>query len=119
GLAFHEAQPPLAEKGGGKRRGRAPRRAGHNLLLRFVTRREDTLRFLHDPTVPFANDEAERDGRMTKLPQKISGRFRSLEGATRFATIRSLISTAKKQGGKLIDVLTADPRSLAKSPRLS
>jgi transposase len=58
GLAFHEAQPPLAAKGSGKRRGRAPRRSsdqvrgGHNLLSRFSTRREDTPRFLHDPSAP-------------------------------------------------------------------
>ena len=119
GLAFHEAQPPLAEKGRGKRRGRAPRRTGHNLLLRFVTRREDTLRFLHDPRVPFTNNEAERDGRMMKLRQKISGGFRSLEGAIQFATIRSFIATGKKQGWKIIDALTNDPQNLAKALRLS
>jgi len=118
GLAFHEALPPLA-KGGGKRRGRAPRRTGHNLLLRFVARREDTLRFLHDPAVPFTNNEAERDGRMMKLRQKISGGFRSLEGASDFATVRSFLSTAKKQGWKIIDALTADPKNLAKSLRLA
>ena len=116
GMAFHEALPPLA-KGGGNRRGRAPRRTGHNLLLRFVARREDTLRFLHDPTVPFTNNEAERDGRMMKLSQKISGGFRSLEGASDFATIRSFLSTAKKQSWKIIDALTADPENLAKSLR--
>jgi transposase len=119
GLVFHEAQPPLAMKGGGKQRGRAPRRAGHNLLLRLATRKEDTLRFLHDPTVPFTNNQAERDGRMMKLRQKISGGFRSAEGATDFATIRSFVSTAKKQAWNIIDALTRDPASLAKSLRLS
>jgi len=119
GLAFHEAQPPLAAKGGGKRRGRAPRRTGHNLLLRFETRKEDTLRFLHDPSVPFTNNEAERDGRMMKLRQKISGGFRSLEGASDFATIRSFLATAKKQGWKISNALTADPEDLAKSLRFS
>ena len=90
GLAFHEAQVPLAPaamKGGGKWRGRAPRRTGHNLLLRLATRKQDTLRFLHDPTVPFTNNQAERDGRMMKLRQKISGGFRSPEGAMNFALI--------------------------------
>ena len=119
GLAFHEAQPPLATKGGGKRRGRAPRRTGHNLLLRFATRREDTLRFLHDPTVPFTNNEAERDGRMMKLRQKISGGFRAQQGASDFATIRSFLSTARKQGWKIIDALTTNPEDLAKSLRLA
>ena len=121
GLAFHEAQAPLAQpvKGGRKRRGRVPRRTGHNLLLRLATRKQDTLRFLHDPTVPFTNNQAERDGRMMKLRQKISGGFRSAEGAMDFALIRSLFSTAKKQGWNVIDALTCDPTNLAISLRLS
>ena len=121
GLAFHEAQAPLAQpvKGGRKRRGRVPRRTGHNLLLRLATRKQDTLRFLHDPTVPFTNDQAERDGRMMKLRQKISGGFRSAKGAMDFALIRSFFSTAKKQGWNIIDALTCDPSNLAKSLRLS
>jgi transposase len=121
GLAFHEAQAPLVQpvKGGRKRRGRVPRRTGHNLLLRLATRKQDTLRFLHDPTVPFTNNQAERDGRMMKLRQKISGGFRSAEGAMDFALIRSLFSTAKKQGWNVIDALTCDPTNLAISLRLS
>jgi transposase len=122
GLVFHEAQAPLvraAIKGGGKRRGRAPRRTGHNLLLRLATRKQDTLRFLHDATVPFTNNQAERDARMMKLRQKISGGFRSLQGATDFALIRSFFSTAKKQGWIIIDALTRDPSNLAKSLRLA
>jgi transposase len=122
GLAFHEGQPLLARnatKAGQKRSGRTPRRTGHNLLLRFVARKEDALRFLHDPIVPFTNNEAERDGRMMKLRQKISGGFRSLQGASDFATIRSFITTAKKQGWKIIDALTADPQSLRKSLRIA
>jgi transposase len=122
GLAFHDAQEPLAQattKAGGKRRGRVPRRTGHNLLLRLVTRKQDTLRFLHNPAVPFTNNQAERDGRMMKLRQKISGGFRSLEGAIDFATIRSFLSTARKQGWNMIDALTRDPANLAKSLRFS
>jgi Transposase and inactivated derivatives len=122
GLGFHAAQVPLARaamKGAGKRRGRAPRRTGHNLLLRLATRKEDTLRFLHDPTVPFTNNQAERDGRMMKLRQKISGGFRSFEGAMDFAVIRSFFSTAKKQGWNIIDALTSEPSNLTKSLRLS
>jgi transposase len=122
GLVFHEAQKPLAQttiKASGKRRGRAPRRTGHNLLLRLATRKQDTLRFLRDPTVPFSNNQAERDGRMMKLRQKISGGFRSLEGAIDFALIRSFVSTAKKQGWNIIEALTRDPANLAESLRLS
>ena len=122
GLAFHQAQVPLAKapiKGGGKRRGRTPRRTGHNLLLRLATRKQDTLRFLHDPTVPFTNNQAERDGRMMKLRQKISGGFRSLQGAIDFALIRSFVSTTKKQRRNIIDALTRDPADLAQSLRLA
>ena len=122
GLAFHEAQLPLVRaviKGGGKRRGRAPRRTGHNLLLRLAKRKEDTLRFLRDPTVPFTNNQAERDARMMKLRQKISGGFRSLQGAMDFALIRSFFSTARKQDWNIIDALSRDPSNLAKSLRLA
>ena len=122
GLAFHDEQTPLARglaKPGGKTRGRAPRRTGHNLLLRFHTRRDDTLRFLRDPAVPFSNNEAERDVRMMKLRMKISGGFRSQEGATDFAIIRGFLSTARKQGWNIIDALTRDPAHLANSLRLA
>ena len=111
GFAFHLAQPPLAPPGR-KRCGRPPRRTGHNLLLRLDTRRQDVLRFLHDPDVPFTNNQAERDCRMMKLRQKISGGFRSTEGAADFAVIRTLISTAKKQGWKILDTLAAQPDTL-------
>jgi transposase len=113
GLAFHETQPPLARAvGAGKRRGRPPRRVGHNLLLRLSTRKTDVLRFLTDPRVPFSNNLAERDGRMMKLRQKISGGFRSMEGAMEFAVIRSLLSTARKQGWDILQTLNANPDDL-------
>jgi transposase len=79
------------------------------LLLRLTAHKADTLRFLHDPRVPFTNNQAERDLRMMKLRQKISGGFRSGEGAEGFAIIRSFLSTAKKQGWRIIDALTQDP----------
>jgi transposase len=53
------------------------------------------LRFHYDPSVPFTNNKTERDGRMMRFHQKISGRFRSLEGATDFAVIRTFFSTAE------------------------
>jgi transposase len=113
GLAFHDAQPALVRTAGtGKRRGRPPRRVGHNLLLRLSTRKTDVLRCLTDPRVPFSNNLAERDGRMMKLRQKISGGFRSMEGATDFAVIRSLLSTARKQGWDILQTLNANPDSL-------
>ena len=113
GLAFHETQPPLARAvGTGKRRGRPPRRVGHNLLWRLRSRKADVLRFLADPLVPFSNNLAERDGRMMKLRQKISGGFRSMEGAMEFAAIRSLLSTARKQGWDILQTLNANPDRL-------
>jgi transposase len=116
GLAFHEAQPALAKA---RRRGRPPRRVGHNLLIRLSTRKQDVLRFLTDPTVPFTNNLAERDGRMMKLRQKISGGFRSEDGAKDFAIIRSVLSTARKQGWNMLQTLTAEPAHLMAELRVT
>jgi transposase len=115
GLAFHAAQPALARAGRpgkAKARGRKPRRVGHNLLLRLSIRKPDVLRFLSDPTVPFTNNLAKQAARMMKLRQKISGGFRSATGAADFAVIRSLLSTARKQGWKMLQTLAADPQQL-------
>jgi transposase len=120
GLAFHAAQPPLLSgAAAARRRGRPARRVGHNLLLRLSTRKQDVLRFLTDPRVPFTNNLGERDGRMMKLRQKISGGFRSDAGAKDFAVIRSLLSTARKQGWGLLQTLTSDPKHLIARLRLA
>ena len=122
GLVFHEAQSPLrpvAGTQGRQPRGRKPRRTGHNLLLRLANRKQDVLRFLADPNVPFTNNQAERDARMMKVKQKISGGFRSLDGAVDFAVIRSFISTAKKQGWNVIQALTQDTQIQTSVPRTS
>ena len=115
GLVFHEAQPALAKA---RRRGRPPRRVGHNLLLRLSNRKRDVLRFLTDPAVPFTNNLAEQDGRMMKLRQKISGGFRSEDGAKDFAVIRSVLSTARKQGWNMLQTLTNTPARLIADIRL-
>src|SRR5436190_10235246 len=120
GLAFHEAQAPLDPSQGEekpKRRGRKKRRTGHNLLLRLSDRKQDVRRFLHDLAVPFTNNQAERDARMMKVKQKISGGFRCIDGATDFAVIRSFISTAKKQSWNVIQAIAQDPKILLKSLR--
>ena len=109
-LAFHEAQSASISTAR-KRRGRVPRRTGHNLLRRLHGRKLDAPRFLSDPPVPFSNNLAEQVGRMMKRRRKISGGFRSVDGAEDFAVIRSLLSTARKQGW---DTLT-DPGHPARS----
>lgn len=116
GMTFHNAQPALTKLG---RRGRIPRRVGHNLLLRLSTRKEDVLRFLTDPNVPFTNNLAEQDGRMMKLRQKISGGFRSQDGAKDFAIIRSVLSTARKQGWNMLQTLTGEAEQLVAAIRLA
>jgi len=92
---------------------RKPRRTGHNLIRRLIERKA----FLHDAAVPFTNNQAERDGRMMKVKMKISGGFRCQDGAADFATIRSFISTAKKQGWNVIHALAQEPQSLIASLR--
>ena len=113
--ALHEAQPPLPVK----RRGSTPRRTGHLLALRLSTFKQDVLRFLTDPTVPFTDNIAEHDARMAKLRQKISGGFRSLAGATDFVVLCSLISTARKQRWNILNTLAADPSTLASRIKLA
>ena len=102
GLNFHNSQPPLARK---RNRGRIKRRIGHNLLLRLQNFSSDVLRFLHQSDIPFTNNQAERDLRMMKCKQKISGCFRCAERAIDFANIRSVLSTARKQNLNLLQVL--------------
>jgi transposase len=88
------------------RRGRRPRRApAARLLARLDTHRDQVLRFLDDLRVPFDNNQAERDLRMVKLQQKISGCWRTLAGAEAFLTVRSYISTARKHELEVLGVL--------------
>jgi transposase len=97
-----------------KARARRPKqREGQNLLKRLKTFKTETLRFLTDFDVPFTNNLAEQDLRMMKVKMKISGAFRTLEGAQTFARLRSVISTARKQRYNIMQILTADPTQIS------
>jgi hypothetical protein len=72
----------------------------HALARRLLDRQDDYLRFTHDPRVPFDNNAAEREIRMIKLRQKVSGCLRTLTGAQQFCAIRSYLSTAAKHQRK-------------------
>jgi transposase len=79
----------------------------HRALARRIRRRlDDYLRFVVDPRVPFDNNPAERDIRMVKIKQKVSGCMRTLGGAQNFAAMRSYLATAAKHGRRPFDVLT-------------
>jgi transposase len=83
-------------------KGRFPQHIVTNLLIRLRDYREAVLAFLHHPEVPFDNNLAERDLRMMKVKQKISGCFRTWNGAEVFAAVRTYLATARKQGVSML-----------------
>jgi len=93
--------PPPDETNRKGKRGRVKRTKARNLLERLVKYENDVLRFMDNKIVPFTNNLGENDIRMTKVQQKISGCFRSLDGAKIFCRIRSYLSTCRKQGVSL------------------
>ncbi len=101
------------------RRGRRKKGKARSLVDRLWDNREHVLRFVHDFRVPFDNNVVERDLRMMKVQQKISGTFRSWRGAEAFATIRTYLSTIRKRGINVIEgilsIFSGDPL-LAQQP---
>ena len=89
------------------KRGVSPKTKARNLLDRFIEYKEKILRFLTDLRVPFENNQAERDLRMMKLQQKISGTFRTTRGAEAFCRIRAYISTIRKNDLHVLEGIRA------------
>jgi transposase len=101
-LGHHQNPPGTIPTG---KRGVIKQTPARNLLVRLDRDREQVLRFAHNLEVPFDNNLAERDIRMIKIQQKISGCWRTTTGADRFLALRAYISTTRKQGRDTIDAL--------------
>jgi transposase len=101
--AGHAANPPPERRP--RQRGRVKQSPARNLLERLWLGQDEVLAFLDDFAVPFDNNQAERDVRMLKVQQKVSGSFRSDWGADAFACLRGYLSTLRKQGVALLAAL--------------
>lgn len=101
--AEKECPPPVDT--GEKKRGRIKRSKARNLLERLNNYEQDVLLFMDNSVVPFTNNRGERDIRMTKVQQKISGCFKTIEGAETFCRIRSYLSTCQKNDVKPTEAL--------------
>ena len=102
---YNENPLPKKESTKRRKRGRIKKTKARNLLERLDEHRKEVLAFMYDFKVPFDNNLIERDLRMAKVQQKISGTFRSQDGADAFCRIRSYISTVRKNAVNAIDAI--------------
>ncbi|MCH9698520.1 MAG: transposase, partial [Gammaproteobacteria bacterium] len=98
--------PPPDPPPGTPKRGRVKRSKSRNLLERLIDYAVDVLRFMENPIMPFTNNRAENVIRMTKVQQKISGCFRSKDGADAFCRIRGYITTCRQHGMSASQAMT-------------
>ena len=98
---------PPAVKANGNQHGRTAQTKTVNLLLRLRDKEDEVLRFMTHALAQFDNNQAERDLRMNKVRQKVSGGFRSLEAAQEFMDIRSFVATAIKRGPDPVEELVS------------
>ncbi len=112
---FAQDIPPPKPQGAKKRRGRPKQSKAKNLLDRLRDFKPEVLAFLTHPLIPFDNNQGERDIRMAKLKQKISGCFRGAEGGAFFARTRGYVSTLRKNS---MNILAGIESTFTPSPML-